>query len=168
MARATELLNAAVSCGLLTQHRPGFDDGERCVWRVGVLGETGSDLTQTLQQVITHRRIEGAHGHLQFDVVSDDVALGAALDDADCDDRRVEWIDFATDERLGLDDELRGDDDRVDAAKRHSSVGGTTAKNDIDAICGGLRRAAGETDLTHGNRATRVQRRRTGLLWDTL
>ena len=47
------------------------------------------------EHAFAHFGFVGAHGQLHFHFVRNDVALRSAVNGADCDDNRIEWIVFA-------------------------------------------------------------------------
>ncbi len=73
-------------------------------------------------QLLADRLAEGAERELKLDLVGDDVVLGAAVDRADGDDRRLAGLDLAADDRLQVDDHQRRQDDRIDGAVRPGAV----------------------------------------------
>ena len=76
----------------------------------------------------------GAHRQLELDPLGDDVALHAAMDRADADHRALERIDVAADHRLERDDDLGGDQHRIDAQMRIGAVRADAVDEDRDRI----------------------------------
>ena len=71
---------------------------------------------------------------------------GAAVKRADRNDRRLERIDLAADDLLQVDDELGGDQNRIDRLMRRRTVAAAPMNRDFDRIAGRVERALVNAD----------------------
>ena len=85
-------------------------------------------------QLLAHLWRQAAECELQLALVGNDVVLRAGVDRADGDDRRVDRLDFAADDRLQIEHEFGGDDDRVDRRFGARAVAAAAFDRDVDAI----------------------------------
>ena len=99
--------------------------GAWCAWASAV-----DPALDRLDELLADRLAEGPQRELELDLVGDDVVLGPAVDRADGHDRRLARLDLAADDRLEVDDDQGGQDDRVDRAVRPGAVAALAANRD--------------------------------------
>ena len=108
--------------GRVDRRRRAFADLDARARGPGGPGPGRDPALDPLDQLVADLGSEGAEGELEPDLVGDDVVLGPAVDRADGDDRRVERVDLAADDRLEVEHRQGGQDDRVDRPVRRRPV----------------------------------------------
>ena len=85
-------------------------------------------------------------GALELGRLGDDVRRGSRRDVGDGDDRGIEHVDLAGDERAQAEDDLGGDRDRVERRVRHRGVAAPAVDADPQGVVRGQHRAGPEGD----------------------
>src|SRR5215510_14570707 len=89
---------------------------------------------ELLIEQVPHFGREAAGGPAQLHGVRNDIFGIAGADHADRDNRRFEWIDIARDDGLDCIDDLRPDQNSVDAKMRARGMGTLSYYIDYDLV----------------------------------
>ena len=131
--------------------------------RHSVLGNSGgdrfsaSDAPDAVEQQLANLGLVAAHGQLELGLVRNDVVLGAGMEAADRDYRRIERVILAADQSLQRDDDPRGEHDRVLGRVRIGAVAAEALHQNIDAVDVRQRVAGSDPDRAGGQRRRIVE-----------
>ncbi|MEO5961280.1 MAG: hypothetical protein ABIZ49_04880 [Opitutaceae bacterium] len=134
------------------------DDGQAVLGHARGTREIFADAPNRSDQVLGDFWVIAAQREFEFHLVRDDVALGAAVNRADGDDRGYTGFDLARDDGLKGEHDFRGEDDRILCVVRTRTMATVATHENVERVHVGIGRTARVADVAGGEAGPGVER----------